>query len=129
MCYDDVREFVSPSPQVCAPLRHESIESVLEEVTDTAGQDEAQRQFLVRWQGRLLTEDSWLSEDELRRFRAELLASREDADDPKFDGAELPPPREDDEDHLTDEAFYAVVKTHKRRSNKIYNSELTMTKI
>ena len=29
----------------------------------------------------------------------------------------------------TDEAFYAVVKTHKRRSNKIYNTELTMTKI
>ena len=28
-----------------------------------------------------------------------------------------------------DEAFYAVVKTHKRRLNKIYNSELTMTKI
>ena len=27
------------------------------------------------------------------------------------------------------EAFYAVVKTHKRRSNKIYNSELIMTKI
>ena len=30
---------------------------------------------------------------------------------------------------ITDEAFYAVVKTHKRRSNKISNSELTMTKI
>ena len=30
---------------------------------------------------------------------------------------------------VTDEAFYAVVKTHKRRSNEIYNSELTMTKI
>ena len=28
-----------------------------------------------------------------------------------------------------DKAFYAVVKTQKRRSNKIYNSELTMTKI
>ena len=27
------------------------------------------------------------------------------------------------------EAFYTVVKTHKRRSNKIYNSELTITKI
>ena len=29
----------------------------------------------------------------------------------------------------TDEEFYAIIKTHKRRSNKIYNSELTMTKI
>ena len=29
----------------------------------------------------------------------------------------------------TNEAFFAVVKTHKRRSNKIYNSELTITKI
>ena len=28
-----------------------------------------------------------------------------------------------------DKAFSAVVKTHKRRSNKIYNSELKMTKI
>ena len=28
-----------------------------------------------------------------------------------------------------DEAFYAVVKTHKPQSNKIYNIELTMTKI
>ena len=28
-----------------------------------------------------------------------------------------------------DEAFYAVAKTHKRRSKKIYNSELTITKI
>ena len=28
-----------------------------------------------------------------------------------------------------DEAFYAVVKTHKRQSNKIYKYELTMTKI
>ena len=32
-------------------------------------------------------------------------------------------------DSLIDEAFYAVVKTHKHRSIKIYNSELTMTKI
>ena len=30
---------------------------------------------------------------------------------------------------VDDEAFYAVVKTHKCRSNKIYNTELTMTKI
>ena len=30
---------------------------------------------------------------------------------------------------MNDEAFYAVAKTHKRRSNKIYNSELTITKI
>ena len=30
---------------------------------------------------------------------------------------------------MTDEAFYAVVITHKRRSNKIYNTKLTMTKI
>ena len=29
----------------------------------------------------------------------------------------------------TDEAFDAVVKTHKRRSNEIYNTELTITKI
>ena len=29
----------------------------------------------------------------------------------------------------TDEAFDAVVKTHKRQSSKIYNSELTITKI
>ena len=28
-----------------------------------------------------------------------------------------------------DEAFYAVVKTHKRHSNKDYNTELTKTKI
>ena len=28
-----------------------------------------------------------------------------------------------------DKAFYAIVKTHKRRSNKIYTSELIMTKI
>ena len=28
-----------------------------------------------------------------------------------------------------DEALYVVVKTHKRRSNKIHNSKLTMTKI
>ena len=28
-----------------------------------------------------------------------------------------------------DEAFYAVVKSHKRRSKKIYNSELTIKKI
>ena len=30
---------------------------------------------------------------------------------------------------MTDETFYAVVKTHKRRSNKIYNSELTIKNI
>ena len=30
---------------------------------------------------------------------------------------------------MGDEAFYAVVKTHKRRSKKIYNTELTMKKI
>ena len=30
---------------------------------------------------------------------------------------------------MIDEAFSVVVKTHKRRSNKIYNSDLTMTKI
>ena len=30
---------------------------------------------------------------------------------------------------ITDEAFYAVVKTHKHRSNKIYNFKLTMKKI
>ena len=30
---------------------------------------------------------------------------------------------------VIDEAFCAVVKTHKRRSNKIYKFELTMTKI
>ena len=30
---------------------------------------------------------------------------------------------------IFDEAFYAVVKAHKLRSNKIYKSELTMTKI
>ena len=30
---------------------------------------------------------------------------------------------------LSDDAFYVVVKTHKRWSNKIYNSKLTMTKI
>ena len=30
---------------------------------------------------------------------------------------------------IDDKAFYAVVKTHKRQSNKIYNSELTITKI
>ena len=30
---------------------------------------------------------------------------------------------------MSDEEFYEVVKTHKRRSNKIYNSEITMTKI
>ena len=28
-----------------------------------------------------------------------------------------------------DEAFYVVVKTHKRRSKKFYNSKLTMKKI
>ena len=28
-----------------------------------------------------------------------------------------------------DEAIYAVIKTHKCHSNKIYNTELTMTKI
>ena len=30
---------------------------------------------------------------------------------------------------LVDEAFYAVVKTHKHRSKKIYTYELTMKKI
>ena len=30
---------------------------------------------------------------------------------------------------VVDKAFYAVVKTHKHRSNKIYNTELKMTKI
>ena len=30
---------------------------------------------------------------------------------------------------MSDEAFYAVVKTHKRRSKKIYKSELTKIKI
>ena len=30
---------------------------------------------------------------------------------------------------VIDETFYAVVKTHKHRSNKIYNSELTMKNI
>ena len=29
----------------------------------------------------------------------------------------------------TNEVFGAVVKTHKRQSNKIYNSELNITKI
>ena len=29
----------------------------------------------------------------------------------------------------SNKAFYAVVKTHKRQSNKIYNSKLTMTKM
>ena len=30
---------------------------------------------------------------------------------------------------ICDEAIYAVVKIHKRQSNKIYNTELTMKKI
>ena len=29
----------------------------------------------------------------------------------------------------SDEVFYAVIKTHKRQSKKIYNSKLTITKI
>ena len=33
------------------------------------------------------------------------------------------------EQERADEVFYAVVKTHKRRSNKNYNSKLTITKI
>ena len=97
----DVREGSSPGPLVHAPLRPETVEEVLGEVSDSAGKDGTRRRFLVRWTGRPATDDSWISEEELRRYRPEHFDAEMDTGGPQLVGAELSPPREDDGDHLS----------------------------
>ena len=63
-----VSEHASPVPIVHAPLRHETVEEILGEVSDITGKDGAHRRFLVRWKDQPATEDSWIFEDELRRI-------------------------------------------------------------
>ena len=38
------------------------------------------RRFLVRWQGRTAADDSWISEDELRRLQPDLMQQMEHED-------------------------------------------------
>ena len=68
----DVIERSSPSPPVSSPLRHERVESVLREVIHAA-EGRVDRKFLVRWQDQPATEDAWISEEDLRRLRQELI--------------------------------------------------------
>ena len=68
----DVIERPSPSPPVSSPPRHERVESVLREVIHAA-EGRVGRKFLVRWQDRPATEDAWISEEDMRRLRPELI--------------------------------------------------------
>ena len=68
----DVIERPSPSPPVSSPPRHERVESVLREVIHAA-EGRVGRKFLVRWQDRPATEDAWISEEDLRRLRPDLI--------------------------------------------------------
>ena len=94
-----VSEGASPGPLVHAPLRPETVKEVLGELTDFAGKDGTRRRFLVRWTGRPVTDDSWISEEELRRSPPEHFDAEMDTGASQLIGAELSPPREDDGDH------------------------------
>ena len=67
-----VNERPLSAPPVLSPPRHEYVESVLSELINAAG-DKVDRKFLVHWQGRPTSDDSWISEDTLRWLRPELI--------------------------------------------------------
>ena len=62
------REFAMEStPPILPPDWHERVEEILRELIDFSGDGVSQR-FLVRWQGRPLEGDAWISEADLERL-------------------------------------------------------------
>ena len=58
-------EFAQQStPPVLPPDWHEQVEEVLQEIIDFTG-DGASWRFFVRWQGVLVEDDAWITEDDL----------------------------------------------------------------
>ena len=68
----NVNKGLLPTPPVLSPLRHEYVELVLSKLINAA-RDKVDRRFLVHWQGQPSSNDTWISEDALRRLRPELI--------------------------------------------------------
>ena len=67
------REFTMEyTPPILPPDRHKRVEEILQEVIDFLG-DEVSWRLLVHWQGRLSEDDAWISEEDLKRLRPDLL--------------------------------------------------------
>ena len=60
------------TPLVLPPDWHEQVEEVLKEIIDFT-EDGASRRFFMRWQGRSLEDDAWITKDDLAHLRPYLL--------------------------------------------------------